>query len=403
MLERRIRGKTANQLIEQSEGPGSLRKPTVKISFSKQSAYTVKYKGIMETFPLPISSNEPDIQLVLLSVRKLIAYIDENKSQIEICINEGKALSYIITTSLSYIFEHGNDKSLTLLREKLGIKAPNMIANIGLQGYGSSYTLIIAKKSTETNPFGFSPILSAMYTISCLTILTSLANITSIQSICLGKSKINIDSMKYYLHVMPKEFEKYANPSFLWCSQFLKDTSHDVQRSAKSVMKVLSKRLTLKELKELGENLSKMLLDCQEGDKNKKGRLIIALALLSIQNKEAVDGRIMSLVAMGLIEILIKGGIHHITAISLLGDAYHIWQYYIPEPLELITQLFHLSIPTILKEKSSDLVSTDSYKALISMSSVDPKVFLQYIGKNIHNTSTPIEHIHASIISLGNF
>ena len=77
--------------------------------------------------------------------------------------------------------------------------------------------------------------------------------------------------MKYYLHTMPKEFDKYANPSFLWCSQFLRDTSHDVQRSAKAVMKVLSKRLSLKELKDLGENLSKMLLECKEDNKNKKG------------------------------------------------------------------------------------------------------------------------------------
>jgi hypothetical protein len=94
-------------------------------------------------------------------------------------------------------------------------------------------------------------------------------------------------------------------------------------------MKVLSKRLAINQLKELADNLSKMLLECKD-DVNKKGGLVIGLAILSIQNKEAVDGRIMSIVAMGLIEILIKGGNHHITAISLLGDGYLTWQYYIP-------------------------------------------------------------------------
>jgi hypothetical protein len=98
------------------------------------------------------------------------------------------------------------------------------------------------------------------------------------------------------------------------------------------------KRLSKDKIRELSEQLSTMrlrifyfyflVLECHASEnQSKKHRIVIALASLLYKAKDMVESRITSITAMGLVEILEKGGSQHVTAISLLGDGFDIWRY----------------------------------------------------------------------------
>jgi len=83
---------------------------------------------------------------------------------------------------------------------------------------------------------------------------------------------------------------------------------------------------------------------------------------------------------MGLIEILETGGSQHIAAISLLGEGYSMWQYYIPEPAKFLDQLFRLSLPALTLDKKSqvDAISVDSLQAFTNIANTYPKLYIEF-------------------------
>jgi len=415
LLERRVFGKVAAELIERSEGPGSSRRPTVKISFSKQSAYTEVSKGFLESVPLSVTDTEPDVQLLMLSVRRLIGYVNskrdlirevlQKREQQEANPSEEKYLPYSLICALAYVFQYGVHKSLSELRQLLKIESPEPAAYIGLKGVGSTFSLIVPKASNRSHPFIFSPVLSALHTISCVSILNCLSSIPQLKDIC-------SQCIKYYLNDMHNDFEQYEDPSFLWCAHFLKDTAKEVQNAARAVMGSVLQRMELTQLKNLAEKLSSTLLESQTDSSgaastNSKQNIVVALAILAYKQPKAVDGRIASITAMGLIEILERGGSQHSTAISLLGDGYSIWQYYIPDAAAFCRQLFQLALPALIKSNKSminspeNTIASDALQAFINMASVDTREFISFISGVVANAQqTSTTTLSAAITSL---
>jgi WD40 repeat protein len=442
LLERRVFGKVAAELIERSEGPGSSRRPTVKISFSKQSAYTEKSKGFLESVSLTVNDTEPDVQLLMLSVRRLIGYVNSKREAIRDTVKSDdpniqqeqqmplqqspqdsyadfsesydsenpKKLPYSLICALAYVLQYGNHESLTELRKLLRIESPEPVAYIGLKGAGDTFSLIVPKASDRSHPFIFSPVLSALHTISCVSILNALAAIPPL------KDKCN-QCIKYYLNDMQNDFEEYEDPSFLWCAQFLKDTSKEIQNAARAVMAAVLQRMDLPQLKILAEKLACMLLDSQTestgaASTTRKQNIVVALAILAYKQPKAVDGRIASITAMGLIEILERGGPQHTTAISLLGDGYSIWQYYIPDAPGFCRQLFQLSLPalaarnlgatkTASQAPNQDTLANDALQAFINMASVDTREYIEFITAIVSNAQqTSTTTLSAAITSL---
>ena len=396
ILDRQITGKLAAELIERSEGPG-WKKPTGKITFSKQSVYT-KTKGLLETVSLAINDQEPDVKLLMLSVRHLIGYISDNKLEIQTCIKNIKQLPlpYVVTTALSYIFEFGHSKYVKELREKLGIQQPNPSAHMGIHGCGTSISLLVPNASECISPFSFSPVLSSLYSINCVAVLKSFSAIPELNQLCNS-------CIKYYLLDMPREVGKFEEPSFLYSSQFLKDPLKDIQLAAKAVMDSAIKRLSKEKIRELSEQLSTMLLECHMSEnQSKKHRIVIALASLLYKAKDIVESRITSITAMGLVEILEKGGSQHVTAISLLGDGFDIWKYYIPDTHAFANQLFKLALPalTLDKKKEVETIAIDALQAFICMANADPQLYVDFINSTVNQSNTPPFIICAAITSL---
>lgn len=82
LLERRVHGRAALELIERSEGLGTTRRPTVRMNIEKLSGYTAAIKGFLETRSIQINGTEPEVQLLMLSVRRVIGYIHNSKQEI---------------------------------------------------------------------------------------------------------------------------------------------------------------------------------------------------------------------------------------------------------------------------------------------------------------------------------
>lgn len=142
LLERRVFGKVAAELIERSEGPGSCRRPTVKMSFSKQSAFAEQSKGFLESLSVTVSDTEPDVQLLTLSVRRLIGFMNTKKDLIRDTIlkkETKETLNHSLISALAYTLQYGKNKHLQLLRDRLGISNPNPTPYIGLKGYDTMF------------------------------------------------------------------------------------------------------------------------------------------------------------------------------------------------------------------------------------------------------------------------
>jgi hypothetical protein len=203
---------------------------------------------------------------------------------------------------------------------------------------------------------------------------------------------------------LQKEFTPFEEPSCLYCSQFLKDPIKDIQLSSKAVMDAVIKRLSKEKIVEMSNQLSDMLLECHQGENlSKKHKIVVALASLLAKTKDITDTRIQSITAMGLIEILEKGGSQHITAISLLGDGYHVWQYYVPEPMKFIDQLFRLAVPGLTLEKRTtnvDAIAIDSLQAFINVANIDTKLYIDFISGFLANHQNPAGLLNTAITSL---
>jgi WD40 repeat protein len=402
LLERRVFGKVAAELIERSEGPGSCRRPTVKISFSKQSAFAEQSKGFLESLSLTVSDTEPDVQLLMLSIRRLIGFMNSKKDLIRDTVLKKETkekLPHSLISALAYTLQYGKHKNLALLRERLGISTPQPTPYIGLKGAGSTFSLIVPKASERSHPFIFSPVLSALHIISSISILNALSSIAELKKICQ-------EIVQYYLHELPKDFEHYEDPSFLWCAQFLKDASKEIQTAARAVMGAVLQRMSVDMKKTLADKLCNTLWNCQSDlpTSARKQNVIVALAVLAYKVPDAIDNQKKSLIAAGLIEILENGGPQHTTAISLLGDGYSIWQHYIPDPATFCRELFQLSLPALTATDPKnfvDSVATDALQAFINMSAVDTRAYIEFINSIIVNAQqTSPQTLAAAITSI---
>lgn len=166
------------------------------------------------------------------------------------------------------------------------------------------------KASEKSHPFIFSPVLSALYIICSISVLNTLASIPEVKKVCQ-------EIIQYYLHELPKDFERFEEPSFLWCAQFLKDSSstfaefrltfsEEIQSAARSVMGAVLQRMSLEQKKSLAEKLQNVLWNCQ-GDSPgsvRKQNVVVALAVLAYRMSDSVDNTKKQLIAAGLIEIL---------------------------------------------------------------------------------------------------
>jgi hypothetical protein len=153
-------------------------------------------------------------------------------------------------------------------------------------------------------------------------------------------------------------------------------------------------------------------LECHTSEnQSKKHRIVIALASLLYKAKDIVESRITSITAMGLVEILEKGGSQHVTAISLLGDGFDIWRYCnvinfnfkdIPDTHGFANQLFKLALPslTLDKKKVVETVAVDALQAFISMANVDPLLYTDFITSQVNSTTVPSSIICSAITSL---
>ncbi len=384
LLERRVFGKVAASLIEQCVGIGS-RRPIYHVQFMKSADIIEKPSSFLDTAYMAVDDRSPDIQMLMLSVRRLIGSINAKRDTIRQCIKEpdvkkrNAGLSHSMLCALGYVLQYGNNKCLTDLRTMLNIQAPEPVAYIGLKGAGTTFSLIVPKASDRSQPFIFSPVLSALHTVSCVSLLNALATIPELK-------RIASECIKYYLQIMPKEIERYEDPSFLWCAQFLRDSSKEIQVSARAIMSSVLTRMNMQQLRGLAEKLSGILLDSSEdsstANTHRKQNIIVALAILAYRVPKAVDGRIASITAMGLIEILERGGAQHSSAISLLGDGYETWQYYIPDTMGFCRQLFQLSLSALnnSNQGDSDGMSSDALQAFVSMASVDTRLYIEFIN-----------------------
>ncbi|KAL0488596.1 hypothetical protein AKO1_015755, partial [Acrasis kona] len=386
LLERRVHGKVAASLIEQCEGPGGRRPVYQRMNYFTQRSISDKPNNFLDTVSLAVADRSPHIQLLMLSVRRLVGFIRTKRESIRSAIVKNKMaeLPQSMTCALGYVLQYGADENLDSLRKLLGVEKPEPTAFIGLKGAGSTFSLIVPKASERSHPFSFSPVLSALYTISCVSLLNSLSS-------ALPEHKKLISACCfYYLNKMPKDFFKFEDPSFLWCAQFLRDSSKEIQNAAKSVMVSVLQRMSTHQHKALADKLSLILLDSKSDTSiahtNRKQNIIIALAILSFMCKKAVDGRITSITTMGLIDILEKGGPQHASAVSLLGDGFDIWQCYIPDAMGFCKQLFSLSMPALGNVvDDNNTMAQDSLSAFVSMANVDTRLYIEFLNGIISN------------------
>ncbi|EFC48976.1 WD-40 repeat-containing protein [Naegleria gruberi] len=476
LLERRVSGASAKYLIKTSEqssvisgsfgqsdpstssgsnsqGSGSIGSSgIVKLSFSKQSATSEAYnkaKGFIESISLQVNEQTPDIQLLTISVRRCVTFINSKKNlflkyfsdgdlsntsvnpedEIENRIND-RNMSALLT-SLSYLLQYGNDPSLKQLRHEIRFAilriqgqhndtsdfsmidnlAPYPKGFIGLKGAGETYSLIVPSMSDNCHPFIFSPVLSSIYMIGAVSVLTAIsANLPA----TLKFQKTCNDCITYFLNQIHTGFDNFQEPSFLWCAQFLKDQTKDVQQAARSVMYSVLQRMEPVQHKLLAEKLANMIIESSNKTSSKqintqRQNFVVALALLAYRVPRAVDGRIATLTAMELIDILEKGGPQHSTAITLLGDAYSIWKFYIPDPMGFCRQLFQISLPALTSQVPSSNSSAaeisqlaiDSLQAFVNMASADTPLYIDFITNIISNAQqTSTTTLNAAISSL---
>ncbi|KAG2392614.1 hypothetical protein C9374_011339 [Naegleria lovaniensis] len=478
LLERRVVGYVAKSLIKTSEqssmisgsfnqsdagassvsgGLSSSSGGIVKLSFSKQSATSEAYnksKGFIESISLQVNQQTPDIQLLTISIRKLVTFINTKKDLLLKYFSDGPMESSIdddesetklndrnmsgLLCSLSYILQYGNDPSIVQLRQEIDIamkkiqKArtrdqtktqdlqmepminllPFPKGFIGLKGAGECYSLIVPEMSSRCHPFIFSPVLSSIYLIGTVAVLNAIANNLPAS---FKFQKVCNDCISYYLNQIHTGFDNFHEPSFLWCAQFLKDPSKDIQQAARSVMYSVLQRMEGVQHKLLAEKLANMLIESSNkmtssGNKQinaQRQNVVVALALLAYRAPRAVDGRIATITAMELIDILEKGGPQHSTAITLLGDGYSIWKYYIPDAMGFCRQLFQLSLPALTSQAPSNSntevsqLSVDSLQAFVNMASADTRLYIDFINNIISNAQqTSTTTLNASISSL---
>ena len=450
----------------------------VKLSFSKQSATSEAYnksKGFIESVSLQVNQQTPDIQLLTISVRRLISFITSkkdmlfkyfndvdtpistsssinsisNSSSLSTSVNDDENEAKLsdrnmaaLLCSLSYLLQYGQDPSIKQIRQEIysammRIQGQHdaLINNnqptddslytfdpsvnlvpfpkgfIGLKGAGSTYSLIVPTMSDKSHPFIFSPVLSSIHIIGTVAVLTAISNnlpaTFKFQKVCK-------DCITYYLNQLHASFDDFQEPSFLWCAQFLKDPSKDVQSAARSVMYSVLQRMEGLQHKQLAEKLANMLLESTNKTSSNKQinsqrqNIVVALALLAYRAPRAVDGRIATITAMELIDILEKGGPQHSAAITLLGDGYSIWKYYIPDSMGFCRQLFQLSLPALTSQAPSNSTSTevsqlsiDSLQAFVNMASADTRLYVEFINNIISSAQqTSTTTLNASISSL---
>jgi len=403
LLERRLAGLLSHELIEQAEGVGGSMRSCVVLGFSRKTAFIKKSRGFLESLSLVINDNEPDIQLLILSVRRTVGYINtKSKSIRHNLVNHTiDASSHALTSALGYILQYGKSNALQLLRKTLNMESPYPPAYIGLKGAGDTYSLIVPKASMKSHPFKFSPVLSALHTISCISILNALSKIPELKQVCSA-------CRKYYLHDMPSDYDSFEDPSFLFCAQFLKDTSKEVQSAARSVMSAVLKRMPLDNAKALAEKLSNFFLDSNAlmSTNARKQNVIVALAVLAYKVPKAVDGRIASITGKGLLEIMEYGGSQHTTAIALLGEGYVVWQYYVADPANLMRQLFHIALPllsgdTVDPNTSKSLLAQAALDAFVDVANVDPKLYVDFCSEYLNNAQqSPPLMVNAVLASM---
>ncbi|KAF0975066.1 hypothetical protein FDP41_005819 [Naegleria fowleri] len=479
LLERRVVGYVAKSLIKTSEqssmisgsfnqsdagasavtgGLSSSSGGIVKLSFSKQSATSEAYnksKGFIESISLQVNQQTPDIQLLTISIRKLVTFINTKKDLLSKYFNDGPiATSSIdedesetklndrnmsgLLCSLSYILQYGTDPSIVQLRQEIhnamqkihqartqdqhdaqDLQMDSMInllpfpkGFIGLKGAGECYSLIVPEMSRRCHPFIFSPVLSSIYLIGTVAVLNAIVNNLPAS---FKFQKVCNDCISYYLNQIHTGFDNFHEPSFLWCAQFLKDQYKDIQQAARSVMYSVLQRMEGVQHKLLAEKLANMLIESSNkmnssGNKQinaQRQNVVVALALLAYRVPRAVDGRIATITAMELIDILEKGGPQHSTAITLLGDGYSIWKYYIPDAMGFCRQLFQLSLPALTSQAPSNSntevsqLSVDSLQAFVNMASADTRLYIDFINNIISNAQqTSTTTLNASISSL---
>jgi len=129
---------------------------------------------------------------------------------------------------------------------------------IGLKGQGNTFTLMLPQTNQERErmkrkekredctqmpilgeedslPFTLSPVLSALYTISCVSVLIALSqNVGNVLPIVREACS---DGIEYFLRLLPAQIaisiasaqpgtrRQYEDPSYLWFSQFMKPES----------------------------------------------------------------------------------------------------------------------------------------------------------------------------------
>lgn len=403
LLERRLGGLVAHELIDQAQGVGCSIRVSSVLGYSRKATFAKKQRGFLESCSLIISDDEPEIQLLILSVRRTIGYINSKLDSIRQMLihHSTEPTSYALTSALGYILQYGKSNALELLRKTLHIETCYPQAFIGLKGAGDTFSLIVPKASVKSHPFKFSPILSASYTISCVSILNALSKIPELEKMCHS-------SRSYYLKDMPHDYHNFEEPSFLFCAQYLKDSSKEVQDAARATMIAVLNRMKHESAVSLAEKLANLLLDNNANlfSSPRKQNVLIALAILACHNANAIEGRIASLTTRGLIDIMENGGSQQITAIQLLGEAYHIWKYYLSDSLIMFKMLFNNAMESLSatgSDPSTNIgqVSETSLESFARISSIDPKSFVDFCLELLNNPNeSPPVMVYAALSSI---
>eukprot|EP00761_Pharyngomonas_kirbyi_P004549 gb/GECH01004554.1/.p1 GENE.gb/GECH01004554.1/~~gb/GECH01004554.1/.p1 ORF type:complete len:1425 (+),score=323.98 gb/GECH01004554.1/:1-4275(+) len=384
VLERRLSGKTAADLIERSEGPGSSRRKAARMlyvsSATHSSAHESGRQGYVEALPMPVNDNEPDIQVVMISVRRLIAYIYNDAERIQQSAHDplARPLPPGLASVLAYLlYPVSTAPPIRTLLATLHIHPPPVTPHLGVKGTSRTFTLIVPRMSERLHPFMFSPVLSALTQIAGVSVLSALSAIDTLRVPCQ-------QGIEYFLNVLPREMQPFEEPSFLWCSQFLKETFRDIQAAADAVMRSVITRLNREQSAALSDNITNYLLENYEDSGPRKQNLVVALGVIAATGGGTVDARVLSIVALGLVEIAERGGSHHSTAISLLGEGFRSFEPYVPDTEGLVRHLFQLSIYGLTGTSSGNLmdsISGDAAQALVNIAAVDVKLFLELLSK----------------------
>eukprot|EP00817_Percolomonadidae_sp_ATCC50343_P007748 CAMPEP_0117434172 /NCGR_PEP_ID=MMETSP0758-20121206/13442_1 /TAXON_ID=63605 /ORGANISM="Percolomonas cosmopolitus, Strain AE-1 (ATCC 50343)" /LENGTH=1206 /DNA_ID=CAMNT_0005225387 /DNA_START=197 /DNA_END=3817 /DNA_ORIENTATION=+ len=378
ILERRIVGKRAFDIIHHHGQETIIQNSSMKFSMVEDHQ---KDRGFLDTLSLDVSEKDPSIQLVILSVRRLIQYIRSNTDTIRSNIRKGEnAEPNALNASLGFLLQYGNSNTLKLLRHTLRIKNKCYPKGfIGLKGAGNTYSLIVPKASRKSHPFKFSAVLTATHKISCIAVLNALSNIPELQLMC-------NEAKQYILFELPDEFEIYENPSFLYCAQFLRVPVSHVRQAARSVMDAVLHRMTEEEIEQLAEKLCKSL--AQESSV-KEQNFVIALGVLVCgqQRLFASDtSQIPMITVKGLMDIMSYENNHRCTALRLLGEAYSVWHHYIPDAAGFFQKMFELARPKLLAPADTPVeeAEDEAHRSLVLMANVDPKRYMDLISSYLN-------------------